>query len=237
MIKLYGFGRRFGLPDASPFVVKAEVLLKLAGLEYSYVSGSPVKAPKGKLPYIDDNGTLVADTTFIRWHIEKRYGVDFDKGLSPVARAQGWTLEKMCEDHLYWANMDSRWMDDANYEKGPRRFFDFAPAPLRPVIAAMVRRQIRRSLWAHGMGRHARSDIERLAACDLAAIATILGDKPWLLGEAPCGADATAWASVSSILCPHFTSPLRTAAEAHPNLVAYSRRGMQRWFPELAATA
>lgn len=30
MIKLYGSGPYFGLPDASPFVTKAEMLLKLA---------------------------------------------------------------------------------------------------------------------------------------------------------------------------------------------------------------
>ena len=34
MIKLYTFGNFFGLPDPSPFVMKAEMLLKLAGLPY-----------------------------------------------------------------------------------------------------------------------------------------------------------------------------------------------------------
>ncbi len=34
MITLYSFGPFFGLPDASPFVMKGEMLLKLAGLPY-----------------------------------------------------------------------------------------------------------------------------------------------------------------------------------------------------------
>ena len=34
MITLYTFGPAFGLPDPSPFVMKAEVLLKMAGLPY-----------------------------------------------------------------------------------------------------------------------------------------------------------------------------------------------------------
>jgi|GEM_PF-5415914 len=32
MITLYSFGPAFGLPDPSPFVMKAEVLLKMSGL-------------------------------------------------------------------------------------------------------------------------------------------------------------------------------------------------------------
>jgi len=32
MITLYTFGADFGLPDASPFVMKAELLLKMADL-------------------------------------------------------------------------------------------------------------------------------------------------------------------------------------------------------------
>lgn len=61
MITLYGFGRNFGLPDPSPFVTKAEVLLKMSGLTFQRDDTGFNKAPKGKLPYIDDNGTIIAD--------------------------------------------------------------------------------------------------------------------------------------------------------------------------------
>ena len=103
MITLYTFGPYFGLPDTSPFVIKAMLLLKFAGLEYSEDRGGFGKAPKGKLPYIDDDGLIVADSTFIRFHIEKKYGFDFDAGLAPEQRAVAWAAEKMCEEHLYFA--------------------------------------------------------------------------------------------------------------------------------------
>jgi hypothetical protein len=80
MITLYTFGPYFGLPDGSPFVIKAMLLLKFAGLEYSENRGGYGKAPKGKLPYINDGGLIVADSTFVRFHIEKKYGFDFDAG-------------------------------------------------------------------------------------------------------------------------------------------------------------
>ena len=47
------------------------LLLKFAGLEYQEERSIPSNAPKGKVPYIDDEGTTVADSTFIRFHIEK----------------------------------------------------------------------------------------------------------------------------------------------------------------------
>jgi len=59
MITLYTFGPHFGLPDASPFVMKAEMLLKLSGLPYETNTRGFGKAPKGKLPYIRDGEAVV----------------------------------------------------------------------------------------------------------------------------------------------------------------------------------
>jgi glutathione S-transferase len=142
------------LPDGSPFVTKAMVLLKLAGLPYREDRKGYRKAPKGKLPYINDDGVIVADSTFIRFHIEKKYGFDFDAGLSEEQRAVAWAVEKMCEEHLYLALLHRRWIDDTNFEKGPAQFFEAAPGPIRPIIKAMVRRKVRKNLRSHGFGKH-----------------------------------------------------------------------------------
>jgi glutathione S-transferase len=101
MITLYAFGPAFGLPDPSPFVTKVEVLLKMPGLPYRTDTAGFRRAPKGKLPYIDDDGERVADSTFIRWHLENKYRIDFEKGLSPEQRAIAWAFEKMAEDNLF----------------------------------------------------------------------------------------------------------------------------------------
>ena len=237
MITLFTFGPYFGLPDPSPFVTKAEVLLKMAGVPYRTDQGGFRHAPKGKLPYIEDAGARIADSTFIRWHLEKKYGIDFDKGLSAPERATAWAFEKMCEEHLYWAVLESRWMDDKNFDRGPRRFFDVAPAPVRPLLIAFIRRQVRRTLKGQGFGRHSRAEIEKLAARDLDALAAFLGEKTYLMGDAACGADATVFAFVAGCLCQHFEGPIYASAARHLNLVAYRDRGMAEWFPELARPA
>ena len=153
MITLHTFGPNFGLPDPSPFVTKAEMLLKMANRPYRTDTEGFGKAPKGKLPYIEDDGVRIADSTFIRWHLETKYQIDFDRGLTAEQRAIAWAFEKMAEDHVYWALLHARWMDDANFARGPIVFFRKVPAPVRPIVAAMVRRHMRKALHAHGMGR------------------------------------------------------------------------------------
>ncbi len=73
MITLYGFGPAMGLPEISPFVTKAHILLQMAGLPYETETsfGGFLKAPKGKLPYIRDDGA-------------RRFRLD----LHPVARRE-----------------------------------------------------------------------------------------------------------------------------------------------------
>jgi glutathione S-transferase len=232
MITLYGFGPAFGLPDASPFVTKVAILLKMAGLSFQLdLTGLP-RAPKGKLPYIDDDGARIADSTFIRKHIEEKYGFDFDRGLSAEQKAVSWAFEKMAEDNLYWILLDSRWTRDVDFDTGPRVFFNPIPALVRPFVIAVVRRKIRQALYAQGIGRHSPQDIATLGSRSIAAIATHLGNRPFFMGTEPTGVDATIFAMTAGAMCPHFTSPLREAAERHANLRSYIERMMVRYYPE-----
>lgn len=231
MITLYTFGPALGLPDLSPFVMKAELLLKMAGLPYQCNTHGFRQAPKGKLPYLDDDGERIADSTLIRFHLERKYAIDFDAGYGARERALAWAVEKMLEEHLYFAVVHARWAIDANFARGPARFFASVPAPLRPLVTALVRRKVRHSLYAQGIGRHSRAEIETLGCRDIDALATLLGDQPYLLGDTPCGADASAYAFVAGLLCPVFETPLRTQVEQHANLLAYAARMQARYYP------
>ena len=162
----------FGLSDASPFVTKADVLLKISGLPYTTQTANFSKAPKGKIPYFDDDGHRFGDTTFLRFYLEDKYGIDFDKGLSAAERGAAWAFEKLAEDQLYWALVHARWTDKANFDKGPRRFFDAIPSPIRPLIVPMIKRSVIKALHGQGFGRHCAAEIKRLdarARCHLSA--------------------------------------------------------------------
>ena len=232
MITLYTFGPAFGLPDPSPFVTKAEVLLKMAGLPYRTDTKGLSKAPKGKLPYIRDGEDIIANSSFIRLHLEKRYTIDFDKGLSQHERGVACAVEKMCEDHLYWLLVYDRWADDANFKRGPAKFFEVAPAPVRPFVKWLIRRQVRRTLHGQGASRYTESERTMLAERAFASLSAILGDKPYLMGDQPCGADATVFAFVSGALCPVFDTGIRTTAESHTNLKDYCARLNRQYYPD-----
>lgn len=234
MITLYTFGPYFALPDGSPFVMKAMLLLKMAGLAFVEDRNGYQKAPKGKLPYIDDDGEKIADSTFIRLHIEKKYGFDYDAGLTVEQKAIGWAAEKLCEDHLYWLILGDRWLIEANFAKGPAHFFDAVPAPLRPLIGAFVRRKIRRDATGQGLYRHSPDQRRELAQRGFAALSTLLGDKPYLFGDAPHGADATLGAFALAGQCPLFDGPASDEAKKFPNLTAYAKRIEAGYFPRQA---
>jgi glutathione S-transferase len=236
MITLYGFGAGFGLPEISPFVTKTEVQLKMAGLAYRKERAMPPASPKGQLPYIDDDISSIADSTFIRAHIERKYGFDFDAGLDRQQRAQAWAFERMIEHHVYWALVGARWVDPGNFAKGPTHFFDGAPEHVREKLREDAQFRVAENYLLSGLGRHAPDDDVDLALRSLLALSVQLGDKPFLMGERPCGTDATAFGAIAGILTPFFDSKLREEVERFENLVAYVDRMMQHYYPNFAWT-
>ena len=233
MLTLFGFGPAFGLPDPSPFVMKTEIHLKTAGVPYRFERASPQSAPKGKMPYIQVGAHRLGDSSFIRAHIEKHHNFDFDAGLCTAERAQAWAIERMLEDHLYFAIVNFRWLDDENWDKGPSHFFDGAPEG----AAKAARLRVRDKIDHHGLGRHKHEEVVELADRSLSALSIILGDKPYVMGENVTGVDATAAGMVASVLTPFFSGELRRRAERHANLIAYRDRMFARFYPQFMKKA
>jgi glutathione S-transferase len=230
MITLYVFGPYFGLPDPSHFVMKTEIQLKMAGLTYQKDATGFPSAPKGKLPYIDDDGEKVADSTFIRAHIERKYGIDLDAALGARERAEAWAIERLLEDHLGWTMAYTRWLVPENFAKGPAQFFEKAPPELRQTLKNDALARVKTAQWGHGMGRHAPNEVGELAELSLSALSALLGDRAFLGGERPIGVDATAAATLACVLTPAFNSPVSRAARRHANLIAYTDRMMRRFY-------
>ncbi len=234
MIVLKGSAEQFGLPEGSPYVTKTEIQLKMAGLSYTKEPALPMASPKGTIPFIEHDGQVLADSTFIRFHIEQEYGVDLDEGLTPVERATALAIEMMCEHQLIPAAGYFRWLVPANFEKGPAHFFDGMPDGEREAFIATVRERVRAAMMARGIARHSEPEIVALGVRCMKAIETILGDKLYLMRDTPCGADAIVFATLAECMTPFFPSPLRDAAVRFPRLVAYVSRMMDRFYPDFA---
>ncbi|MFC5437808.1 glutathione S-transferase family protein [Rhodanobacter umsongensis] len=233
-LTLYVSRAAFGLPDASPFVIKTEVQLQMAGVAYERASAIPPQAPNGKLPYVNDHDEVVSDSTFIRAHVERKYAVDLDAGLDACQRAQAWMIERLLEDHLYFAMVWFRWIDPDNFAKGPAHLADGAPEADRAQLRKDMQARKVAELHAQGLGRHSPAQIAALGERSIDALAQLLGDQPYFMGASPTGVDATAFGMLACVITPFFDTPLRRAVQAHSNLVAYVARMMQRHYPRHA---
>ena len=233
MIRLHQFAPAFGLPNASPFCMKLETYLRMAGLPYEAVnSGDVLKAPKRKLPYIDDDGTIVADTSFIVDYLKQRYGDPLDAHLTPLERAEATAFQRLFEENLYWAVVHTRWVDEAGWALTAPAFFGAMPAPLRWVVPTLARRGLKAQLRAQGMGRHTPEQIHAIAARDLSAVADFIGDKAFFLGAQPSSIDACAHAFLANVLWAPVESPIQRHARTRPELEAYCARMKARCYPE-----
>lgn len=232
MLKLHVFGPYFGLPDGSPFCIKGMTLMKMSGLPHAFDKMAFSKAPKGKAPYLADDNTLIGDTHFMMRHLETRYGIDFSGGYSKQDLAKGWAVARMLEEHFYFLSMGFRWLDDANFWKGPYQFFAEAPGPIRPLIARVVRSKVRKTQHLQGLGRHSRDERAAFAKGDIDAVEAMLGNSPYFLGQRPSGVDATVFGFLSAAGTPYFDSPVGDDIRSRPVVMAYLRRMAAEYFPD-----
>jgi len=231
VIRLFQFAPALGLPNASPFCMKMETYLRMAALPFELVnSGNVMKAPKHKLPYIDDGGTVVADTTFIIEYLKGRYGDPLDAALSPAERAVATAFQRLIEENLYWAIVQTRWAEPAGWAQTREAFFGTMPAPLRWFVPALARRGLLAEMRGHGMGRHSAAQIHAIGCRDVTAVADFLADRPFMLGEQPTSLDATAHAFLANVLWAPVDSPIQRLARSRPTLQAYCERMKARYF-------
>ncbi len=232
MITLYQFPRLFGIPNMSPFCLKLEAWLRMAGLKYDLREVTdPRKGPKGKLPYIHVDDTEIADTSIIIEYLKKHNSVTLDNHLSLVDRAVAHAFEKMLEEHLYWALLYNRWVDE-NWPKTREAIFSTLPTLLKTVIPMLAQKNIKTGLDGHGMGRHSREEIYEMANQDLKAVVDFLEDKPYLMGDKISSVDASLFAFSCNILNAPMRSPMKDYLLKCDNIKRYNERVGRQLFPE-----
>lgn len=234
MIKLYQYDPAFGLPNASPFCLKLETYLRMAALPFEIPPATLrdiSKAPKGKMPYIEDKGRTLADTTFIIDHLKASYGDRLDGWLSPEQCAVALAFQRLIEENLYWAVVHTRWVEPPGWEKTRRAFFGKLPAPLIWIVPSLARRGLIREMHGQGMGRHSEEEIHAIGKRDISALADFLGDKNYFMGSEPCSLDATAYGFLANLVWPPVESALKRHTQQYPQLEAYCQRMRRRYYP------
>ncbi len=236
MIKLYSFGTAFGVPDPSPFVMKVDAWMRMSGIEFEHVSGvgNLRKAPKGKLPFIDDAGTIVADSHLIINYLRKQYGSPLDEELSSEQHAIATLVGKSLDEYLYWCLVYGRWVRDDTWPLIKQAFFDSMPFPLRNIVPMIARNQVKRALYLQGLGRHSNEEILAMATEMFQALSDLLDDRVYLLGEQPSTLDATAFAFLCEFMLSDIRNPFSERARSFENLVRYCERIKDEYYAESA---
>ena len=233
MIKLYGFGPAFGLPDPSPFVIKVDAYMRMVGLEHELVQnmGNLQKAPKGKLPFVEIDGNIIADSQFIINHFDSSMNQPLDSWLNK--EQQGWSLlaTKSLDENLYWCLVYSRWIDEPSWQLTKQTFFGAMPPVLRNIVPIIARRAVRKNLMGHGLGLHDADQIGDIAKQSLQALSDALGDKDFFMGDKVCNFDATAFGLLSQFVMGTARNKVVDLALEHENLVRYCNRMATAYYP------
>lgn len=228
-IQFYKFGSQWGIADPSPFCVKLESYLRLAKVAFETPKFFPMlfsKSPKGKFPFVETKkGETIGDSQIIIKHFIAEGHADLDEGLSAEEKAISRAFQRMFDEHLYWAIVYSRWVDEPGWSVISEMFFGFIPPLVRGIIQRKEQNKVIASLKGHGLGRHSREEVYNFAAENIGSASDYLSDKKYFFGKNnPTLIDVVLHAHIINIITPDIDTPLKQKVLSHQNLVDHAHR-------------
>jgi glutathione S-transferase len=224
-LTVFTFSPDWGLPTTGPFALKLIKWLDLAGISCSQrYEDRAGKGPKGKNPWIELDGELIADSEVIIARLAERSGFDIDARLSAEQRALSHGVRRMLEEHFH---MVLEWELFAHPEGAAevrRMVARQVPGVAAGVVAAVVCRHFRRQLHARGIARHSPEIIAAKGKADIDAFEALLGDRPFLFGLQPAMADVSAYGLLAPMAAWPMRTPVAEYIKSRPLVLAYLDR-------------
>jgi glutathione S-transferase len=220
MLTLFSYPELFGVADNNPYGLKIFAFLKLCGLEFRHVHIIDTKAaPRGQLPYIDDDDKILGDSDRIIAHLSLRNGLTIDRDLSCEQLRMDLMLRRLLDD-LYWVMSYSRWSDEAYWPLFRDEMLK-ANATVTSTMLEKAREYNLQRYFYQGVGRYSPEDVYARGLADLSALAEMIPGYGFLFGQKPSSADAGAYGFIANIYFFEIDTPLRLFVDAHKNLVRY----------------
>ncbi len=232
MITLYQPAPMFGLIGVSPFCMKLEAFLRLHGIEFTIKEGLPHQGPYKKIPFVEYQNRRLGDSSAIINQLLKDYQIDYSHA-EHLCIGPAW--QRLVEEHLYWALVYFRWMDDAAWPKLKKAFFGAVPGVIRSLVETIARRQVKSALYHQGIGRLPEPMILQRADEDLKALSDWLAVQPYICGAQLTHFDLAVWSMLSQILDCELKIQLTPVAEKYLPLRQYLDRVNSDISPVLAA--
>jgi glutathione S-transferase len=236
----------WGLQSVSPFCLKLDSFLQITGIAHQACTAStPFPGPKKKAPWIEYGSRAMGnskmgdhkmgDSGLIIQFLMNEFDADPDKHLDSAQRGHSTAIQRLIEEHLYWAMVYDRWQRDDNWPVLKNSVLGDIPAPIRSILAPLARRSVTKQLAGHGMGLHHEDEIAAFAQADIAALAAMVGPGPFTFGDQVSMADAVIYSLLANIRYTGFASPMKAMIDAHPGLVSLLENFQARVYPESTA--
>ncbi len=230
MIKLYGSVPGWTVPCLGPMTTKVAYYLTLAGLSFEFVTTDLSQldrdSPNGKVPFIDDEGTLLADSTLIIDHLRRRYGDALGMGVTPREAATMLAFNRLIDDHLYWISVvQPRYVDDGDWH----RYLCMIArtdnlSPEAEAFGDAWRARVLNGYHNAGWARLSSETLYARARADIDALSDQLGERPYFMGDEPRWIDASALSILRHIIDAPFSFDTKHHGATKRNLVAYMKR-------------
>jgi glutathione S-transferase len=222
MLTLYSYPELFGVADNNGYGLKVFAFLRLAGVPFTHEHIFDASAaPRGQLPYIDDDGKAVGDSDTIIAHVVAKYRLTIDDGLTTSQCDTSHLIDRMLDD-LYWVMSYSRWKDE--------RFWpQFRDALLREhtsLTEAGLRKAQEFNFQRYhfqGIGRFAPDAAYARGLADLPVLADLIPANGYVHGATPTSIDAGIYGFIANIYFFQIETPLRQFVVAHDNIVRHCR--------------
>ncbi|XP_052094046.1 failed axon connections homolog isoform X2 [Mytilus californianus] len=221
---LHQIGRGPYAPSLTPYAIKLETYLRMAKIPYENVH-SFAYSKKGKVPWIEYNGENISDSEFCIEYLNNKLGIDLDKDFTAKERGIARAFQKMLEENTYWAFGLDRWSYDKDWAA-------FKAMKVPTLIGYLIRRDVKKMTYAHGIGRHSSDEVYHIMELDLKAVSDFLGNKKFLLGDKPCQADCSVFGLISNAYWQSFGSTVESRIKEYRNLCDYCERMKETFWPD-----
>ncbi|KYQ99843.1 glutathione S-transferase domain-containing protein [Tieghemostelium lacteum] len=192
IVYVYEFGATTsqGVPSNSPFCAKVLLFLEFANIPYKRVPSRPT-GPRSKLPFIYYNGQFVYDSQFILEFLMKEFNVTQLVPQDDALATRDLVIRKFFDDTMTPVTMYPRWYD----EKYSPTFINgvIVVPPYLAFIRNYVVKNIRKQLYASGIGRYPAEEVYKMGRDYIDAISNLLGAQQFFLGDTLSLCDLTAF--------------------------------------------
>jgi glutathione S-transferase len=222
MLTLYSYPELFGVADNNGYGLKVFAFLKLAGVPFRHEHIFDASAaPRGQLPYIDDDGETIGDSETIIAHLIAKRRLTIDAGLTTAQRDTSHLITRMLDD-LYWVMSYSRWKDERFWPQFRDALMREHPS-LTEVGLLKAREFNFQRYHFQGIGRYAPDTAYARGLADLQVLADLIPATGYLHGAKPTSIDAGIYGFIANIYFYEIDTPLRQFVMAHGNIVQHCR--------------